>query len=748
MKRNAGGELPFVTVIVPMLDEERHIMRCLSSLLEQDYPHDRLEILVVDGGSTDGSPAIVREVAARQPRVRLMNNPGRLASAGLNVGVRHARGQVIVRLDAHCRAHADYVSECVGQLLHSGADNVGGVIQAEGEGFWGKAIAIGTTCPFGVGNSQHRCARRETRGEPGWPGAYWRQTLVDMGGFDESVGPNDDDDLSFRLVRAGRHLLLTPRIHVTYFCRNNLRALWKQYFRYGFFKVRLLRKHGRLIFARHLVPGAFVLALLLAILVAVVGFPIPLELLTSIYLGSCLLAGVSAASRKGWRYLSALPVVFTTLHLSYGSGFVAALILPLRPRGNGGRRQDDGRSLLILDDIECRSDSSGVTSDDPFLRALEPLAARFPRTVLCARLLPDHGGATQPLLGNMELRPLPYGDLPSLCTRPWLWPRLLSYTRSVMAEAGVFWLSWPHPVSLLLLVLARRRRLPCILVVRQDVQRSVTLRYRGLSSLAARGVVRLMDWLLRFWRNRVLVLVVGDALRDRYLGRVARVGRVCFPVPLEDPGATRALAAGTIPAGPLRLLFVGRLEPEKGLPYLLRAVAILKREGRQVRLDLIGRGTEESSLRRLARDIGIDDWVRLPGFIPHGRELGRRYREADVFVLPSLCEGLPSVLFEAVAFDVPIVATRVGSVEDVVHDGLTGLLVPPGNPAALARAIARVADDREGADRMARAAKDRTGPHAFRVEQDRLMQLVDSYLEETSHERNASAHRQRVDETA
>jgi glycosyltransferase involved in cell wall biosynthesis len=312
--------LPFVSVIVPMLNEERYITQCLLSLLSQDYPADRFEIIVADGGSEDASVRLVRQLGVQHSKIRLIPNPRRLASSGLNEGIRHAEGEIIARLDAHCRAPADYLSLCVQYLLSTGADNVGGVINAVGTGFWGRVIAVGTTSPFGVGNSSHRCSRSETSSEPGWPGAYWKRTLIAMDGFDETVGPNDDDDLSFRLIRDGKRLFLTPEIRVTHFCRSSLPSLWRQYYRYGYWKVRLIQKHRTVIAMRHLVPTAFVVALVLGSLFAVGGFPFPL-MLTAIGYGAVNTGfAIWAAAHRGWWHLFGLPVVFSVLHLSYGTG--------------------------------------------------------------------------------------------------------------------------------------------------------------------------------------------------------------------------------------------------------------------------------------------------------------------------------------------------------------------------------------------------------------------------------------------
>src|SRR5262245_39417386 len=143
--------LPLVTVILPIRDEERRIRACLTAALAQDYPADQLEILAVDGCSTDATRAIVAELAAADHRLRLFDNPAGIVPTAMNVGLAVARGEVVVRIDGHTLVAPDYVRQCVATLARTGAVNAGGPMRPAGDGYWGRAAALATCSPFGVG---------------------------------------------------------------------------------------------------------------------------------------------------------------------------------------------------------------------------------------------------------------------------------------------------------------------------------------------------------------------------------------------------------------------------------------------------------------------------------------------------------------------------------------------------------------------------------------------------------------------
>jgi glycosyltransferase involved in cell wall biosynthesis len=320
-------DTPFVSVVIPMLNEEKYITQCLDSVVQQDYPKDKYEVIVVDGESVDASTTLVNAMCRNYPVIRLIKNLEKTIPRALNLGLKESQGEIFARMDAHSLAPPDYISKCVRYLLETGADNVGGVLKVEAEGYWGKSIALGTSCPFGVGNSRFRYSQEEDFTQPGFPGAFWRETLLALGGYDESFVINEDDELNFQLMKAGRKAFRTPQIAVTYFCRNSLKRLWTQYFHYGFWKVKVIKKHGKPASVRHLIPAAFVTSLLATGLASFFFQPALylLALILGAYSAASLTVAVKIAVKNGVCYLFSLPVVFATLHLSYGTGFLLGL---------------------------------------------------------------------------------------------------------------------------------------------------------------------------------------------------------------------------------------------------------------------------------------------------------------------------------------------------------------------------------------------------------------------------------------
>jgi GT2 family glycosyltransferase len=256
----------------------------------------------------------------------VVDNPARIVPTALNRGIQMARGEVIVRVDGHTVIAPDYVSRCIAALRETGADNVGGLMHASAESRVGQAIALATSSPFGVGGARFHYAS-----EPGWVdtvylGAYRREVFERIGGFDEELVRNQDDEFNFRLTRAGGKIWLDPQIRSAYSSRATLRALWRQYFEYGFWKVRVIQKHGRPASVRHLMPALFVMALAGGTLLSLVTRePLWLALVVVPYTLGALGASALVAARNGWRYLPVLPLVFWTLHLAYGIGFLVGV---------------------------------------------------------------------------------------------------------------------------------------------------------------------------------------------------------------------------------------------------------------------------------------------------------------------------------------------------------------------------------------------------------------------------------------
>ena len=215
---------PLVTVVVPARDEAHRIAACVRSLLAQDHPADRMEVLVIDGMSSDGTAAAARDAArGAAADVRVIANPRRTAAAAMNEGLRAARGEVIIRLDAHAEAAPDFVSRAVLALARTGADAVGGPVATVGEGRTGRAIAAAMSSWFGAGGAAFRVgAAREIDVDTVAFPAWRREVFARVGEFDEAFARNQDDEFHLRLTRAGGRIVLTLEVRATYRCRSTL----------------------------------------------------------------------------------------------------------------------------------------------------------------------------------------------------------------------------------------------------------------------------------------------------------------------------------------------------------------------------------------------------------------------------------------------------------------------------------------------------------------------------------------------
>ncbi len=326
---------PFVSVLVPVRNEERYIERCLRSLGAQDYPRDRFEVLVIDGRSEDATRVLVAHFAAESTLdVRLLDNARQKTAAGLNRGLDEARGDVIVRVDGHATVAGNYLSRGVFALFDTGADCVGGVIEASGDTMLGRAIAAAMSSPFGVGGVAFRVGG-EGPVETVAFGAYRRDVFDRIGRFTEDIDKGEDDEFNYRLCDAGGHILLVPEMHAQYTVRGTLRGLARQYFGYGRAKPSVLARHPAQARAQQFAPVALVAALASSLAMAADGRTAPLKLLLGAYGAAVAAASLASARRHGVQHVPVLPAVFACLHISYGLGFVVGLTA-LASRSIGG----------------------------------------------------------------------------------------------------------------------------------------------------------------------------------------------------------------------------------------------------------------------------------------------------------------------------------------------------------------------------------------------------------------------------
>ncbi len=321
------NRFPKVSILLPVRNEESSIESCLSAVFCQDYPQESIEVIVADGESTDKTRTIIRRLQDLQPNLVMVNNPSKIVPAGLNAAIVRAIGDCIIRVDGHTRIAPDYVSQCVFALQHTGADNVGGRMNACGQGRFGEAVAVATSTPFGVGGARFHYSNQEEWVDTVYMGAWRREVFDEIGLFDEELVRDQDDEFNYRLREYGGKILLSPKIKSVYTNRSSPKALWKQYFQYGFWKIRVLQKHPRQMSVRQFIPPVFVAALALSFVLSILfswGW-ITLLFVGGSYLLANLTASLITASKKGWCHLVLLPAIFAILHLSYGLGFLAGL---------------------------------------------------------------------------------------------------------------------------------------------------------------------------------------------------------------------------------------------------------------------------------------------------------------------------------------------------------------------------------------------------------------------------------------
>jgi succinoglycan biosynthesis protein ExoA len=320
---------PFVSLIMPVRNEAAFIARSLGAVLRQDYPPERMEVIVADGMSDDGTREVVRSFAERHNNLLLLDNPGKIVPVGLNLAIRQAAGEIIVRVDGHCEVAEDYVSRSVRCLEEEEADGVGGPIETIGESRVARAIALAMSSRFGVGGSAFRTVkdRRMFVETVAFP-AYWREAIERAGLFDEELVRNQDDEYNYRLCKLGGRLLLAPEIRSLYYSRSGFRSLWRQYFQYGYWKVRVMQKHPRQMRLRQFAPPLFVASLVVALAVAPFSTPgaLGLALLLALYSLLNLAASVVALRKGEAGLLPLLLLAHPTLHLSYGAGFLTGLV--------------------------------------------------------------------------------------------------------------------------------------------------------------------------------------------------------------------------------------------------------------------------------------------------------------------------------------------------------------------------------------------------------------------------------------
>ncbi len=319
---------PPVSILIPCYNEEQTIEQVLDALRAQTYPADRMEMIVADGRSTDGTRGKIESYAQSHSgwRLRWIDNPGRSAPAGLNAGLREAKGEIILRMDAHAIPDPDYVERCVEVLNRTGCEGAGGgiVIQPGGSGVVARAIAAAVANPFATGGVRYRVGGEAGEVDTVPFAAFRREVFQRVGTFNEQVPVNEDYEFNYRVRAAGGRICFSPAIRSRYIARGSLGALIRQYYFYGHQKAVMLSFHPKSIRLRQLIPALFAPSLAVGVVAAFFSRPLAImlgaELL--VYGAAALTFAVGeAARRKDPALLQALIIVFFCIHIAWGVGF-------------------------------------------------------------------------------------------------------------------------------------------------------------------------------------------------------------------------------------------------------------------------------------------------------------------------------------------------------------------------------------------------------------------------------------------
>jgi len=328
--------LPLVSIIIPCRNEEKFISKCLDSIINNDYPKEKIEVLIIDGMSKDRTREIINNYSKKFPFIKMFDNHRKFTPFALNIGIKNARGEVIVRMDAHTIYKNDYISRCVEDLDKAKADNVGGIweIIPSKNTLVAKSIAFASSSIFGAGDAYYR--RGYSRG-PKWVdtvfgGCYKKEVFERIGLFNENLVRSQDMEFNLRLKKAGGKILLVPEIVSYYYPKSNLKDFFRHNFSDGIWSTYPLKFEVRIFSWRHLVPLFFVSSLILSLFFSFFFWQARLffDLIFGSYVFLSLFFSVKISFKKGFQYLFLMPIVFATRHFGYGLGSIWGIVKLLR----------------------------------------------------------------------------------------------------------------------------------------------------------------------------------------------------------------------------------------------------------------------------------------------------------------------------------------------------------------------------------------------------------------------------------
>ena len=329
-KLERNMQLPFISVILPVRNEERFITACVDSIFSQDYPSEKMEVIFVDGRSEDRTVEMLHAMQKNHPQIVVLDNPNRTVPYAMNIGIAHSSAPVIVRLDAHAEYPADYIRLSVETLLTQDCDNAGGVFETHGRGFMGEAIAEMLKTPLGVGNATYRLTTEDGYVDTVPFGCFKRELFDRIGGFDERMTRNQDNELNFRIRKNGGKIYLNHKIRVQYYCRDTMRGIMKMGYMNGKWNVITMTLVPGSMGVRHFVPLAFVLSTILLVLLTLITRSMLFGGLLALEWGAYLLLdffySYTIAKEKGWKFFPVEVILYPAFHFAYGFGSLSGIL--------------------------------------------------------------------------------------------------------------------------------------------------------------------------------------------------------------------------------------------------------------------------------------------------------------------------------------------------------------------------------------------------------------------------------------
>lgn len=314
-----------VSVVIPVYNEEKYISDCIESLLKQSYPKTNTEIIFVDGNSQDKTSEIIKKYSQSYPFIKLLKNPGKIVPISMNIGIREAKGEYIIRLDAHAEYPNDYIEKCVHYLDTTDADNVGGCAITKGKGFVGEAIAAMLSSKFGVGNSKFRTEQTSAFVDTVPFGAFRKEVFEKIGLYDERLVRNQDNELNYRIRKNGGKIFLAKDIIFSYYCRDTVKGILKMARQNGAWNIITSKLCPGTMGLRHFIPFLFVMSIAFLSILACFFDLFLWMLVAELVLYLAVDIYFTLKLKKCFRKSLMIFALFPLFHVSYGIGSIIGI---------------------------------------------------------------------------------------------------------------------------------------------------------------------------------------------------------------------------------------------------------------------------------------------------------------------------------------------------------------------------------------------------------------------------------------